>query len=59
MTQSTEGVVSEALAALAKRKKAIVVTGRINRVMMVLPRFLTRHRLLKILAVAGDPERAL
>ncbi len=57
--QTTEQVVAEALAALQKRKKAIVVTGRANRLMLQMPRFLTRQRLLKVLAVMGDPERAL
>lgn len=59
MIQSTAEVVEEALAALRRRKKAIIVTGRINRLMMLLPRMTTRHRLLKILAVLGDPDRAL
>ena len=57
--QTTEQVVNEALVALAKRRKAIVVTGRLNRLMMLMPRFLSRHRLIKVLAVMGDPERAL
>jgi hypothetical protein len=53
-------VVTEALAALDQRSKAIVVTGGINRLMLALmPRMLSRHRLLKVLAVIGDPERAL
>ncbi|MGI9287458.1 MAG: SDR family NAD(P)-dependent oxidoreductase [Pseudomonadales bacterium] len=59
MIQSTGDVVAEALAALSKRKQAIVVTGWINRMMMLLPRMLTRHRLIKVLAVIGDPDRAL
>lgn len=59
MVQTTDQVVSEALTALAKRKKAIIVPGRVNRIMMQMPRFLSRHRLLKILAVIGDPENAL
>ncbi|HCS28378.1 MAG TPA: NAD(P)-dependent oxidoreductase [Spongiibacteraceae bacterium] len=57
--QTTDAVVKEALAALRKRRKAIVVTGRLNRLMMLMPRLLSRHRLIKILAVMGDPERAL
>lgn len=59
LIQSTGDVVTEALVALAKRNKAIVVTGWINRMMMLMPRFLTRHRLIKVLAVIGDPDRAL
>jgi short-subunit dehydrogenase len=59
LTQTTGEVVAEALAALKKRKKSIVVTGWINRAMMLMPRFLTRHRLIKVLAVVGDPDRAL
>ncbi|MEZ5572838.1 MAG: SDR family NAD(P)-dependent oxidoreductase [Halioglobus sp.] len=59
LTQTAQAVVAEALLALDKRRKAIVVTGRANRAMMLLPRFLSRHRLLKILAVVGDPKRML
>jgi hypothetical protein len=59
LTQSTEQVVDEALAALKKRKKAIVITGRINRAMMLLPRLLSRHCMIRMLAVIGDPERML
>jgi uncharacterized protein len=59
LTQSAEAVVTEALTALKKRRKAIVVTGRANRLMLWLPRILSRHRLIKTLAVAGDPERML
>jgi uncharacterized protein len=60
LTQSTHQVVSEALRALDARRKPIVVTGRANRVMVaLLPRLLTRFRLLKTLAVMGDPEKAL
>ena len=58
--QTTEQVVTEALYALKRRRKPIVVTGRINRLMVALmPRLLSRFRLLKTLAVIGDPERAL
>ena len=57
--QTTEAVVAEALKALAARKKAIVVTGWINRMMLLMPRLLTRHRLIKVLTVMGDPEKAL
>lgn len=57
--QTTDDVVKEALTALKKRRKAIVVTGRMNRLMMLMPRLLSRHRLIKVLAVMGDPERAL
>lgn len=59
LTQTSKEVVDEALAALRNRKKAIIVTGRINRMMLLLPRLLTRHRLIKTLAVIGDPDNAL
>lgn len=59
MTQSSDDVVSEALKALKKRKKAVVVTGRVNRAMLQIPRMMSRQGLLKMLAVAGDPKRAL
>ena len=60
LTQTTAQVVNEALVALARRRKPIIVTGRANRVMFaLLPRLLSRFRLLKALAVMGDPERAL
>ncbi|MBB3048239.1 hypothetical protein FHR99_002513 [Litorivivens lipolytica] len=59
LVQSPEAVVKEALVALKKRRHAIVVTGRSNRMMMQLPRLLSRHRLLKVLAKLGDPEAAL
>ncbi|MEM8496801.1 MAG: SDR family NAD(P)-dependent oxidoreductase [Pseudomonadota bacterium] len=59
LIQTTEEVVAQALVALDKRKKAIVVTGWINKLMLQMPRFLTRHRLLKVLSVIGDPDRAL
>jgi short-subunit dehydrogenase len=59
MIQTTTEVVGEALRALSARKKAIIVTGWINRVLLLMPRFLTRHRLLKVLAVIGDPENAM
>ena len=59
MEQTTAEVVGEALQALAARRKATIVTGRVNRMMMLMPRFLTRHRLLKVLAVIGDPDNAL
>lgn len=59
LIQTTGEVVAEALRALAVRNKAIIVPGRINRLMMLMPRILTRHRLLKVLAVIGDPDNAL
>ncbi len=59
LIQTADAVVVEALAALEKRKKSIVVTGRINRLMLLLPRMLSRHRLLKVLGVVADPENAL
>jgi len=60
LTQTTEQVVSEALRALDSRRKPIIVTGRINRLMVALmPRLMSRFRLLKTLAIMGDPERAL
>ena len=59
MTQTTEQVVAEALAALHARKKPIIVTGSINRIMVALmPRLMSRFQLLKALAVMGDPEKA-
>ena len=60
MSQSVSQVVSEALTALDKRHKPVIVTGWINRVMVALmPRFMSRFRLLKVLAVMGDPEKQL
>ncbi|MEM0953059.1 MAG: SDR family NAD(P)-dependent oxidoreductase [Pseudomonadota bacterium] len=60
LTQTSEQVVAEALAALHARKKPIIVTGWINRIMVALmPRLMSRFRLLKTLAVMGDPEKAL
>jgi len=59
LVQTGEEVVAEALRALRRRKKAVIVTGRVNRAMLQIPRFLSRHALLKLLAVAGSPERAL
>lgn len=59
LLQSSEAVVLEALQALNKRARAIVVTGRVNRLMLWWPRLLSRHRLLRLLAYIGDPERAL
>lgn len=60
LTQTTEEVVAEALRALDKRRRPIVIPGGANRAMVaILPRLLSRFRLLKTLAVMGDPERAL
>ena len=59
MMQTTEQVVAEALVALGRRKKAIIITGRFNRLMTLMPRVLTRHRLIRMLSVMGDPARAL
>lgn len=59
LTQTAEEVVSEALRALRRRKRAIVTTGCANKLMLLVPRVLSRHRLIKTLAVVGDPERAL
>lgn len=59
LIQSSEAVVAEALIALHKRKKSIVVTGWVNRIMLLLPRLLTRHRLIKTMSVIGDPDNAL
>jgi len=60
LVQTSDEVVQEALRALDQRKKPWVVTGGVNRFMAaVFPRVLSRHRLLKVLAVMGDPERAL
>ena len=57
--QTAREVVDEALLALEQRKKAIVVTGRINRLLMLLPRVLSRHRLIRLLGRIGDPEGVL
>ena len=54
-----ETATRELMKAATEGRKAIVVTGRLNRLMMLMPRFLSRHRLIKVLAVMGDPERAL
>ena len=59
LVQSPRELVAEALRALGQRNKAIVVPGLVNRLSLLTPRFLSRHRLLKILAVIGDPERVL
>ena len=60
LTQTSGAVVKEALVALNRRKKPIVVTGWLNRAMFALmPRVMSRFTLLKTLAVMGDPERAL
>ncbi|MEM9256386.1 MAG: SDR family NAD(P)-dependent oxidoreductase [Pseudomonadota bacterium] len=60
LTQTTEQVVTEALAALGSRRHPIVVTGLANKAMVaLLPRLLSRFRLIKTLAVMGDPERVL
>ncbi len=60
LVQTADEVVAEAMAALAKRKKPMIVTGLPNRLMVALmPRVLTRFALLKTMAVVGDPERAL
>ncbi|MEM1113185.1 MAG: SDR family NAD(P)-dependent oxidoreductase [Pseudomonadota bacterium] len=58
LTQTTDAVTDEALGALRRRHKAIVVTGWFNRLMLLMPRLLTRHRLIKVLAVMGDPAHA-
>ena len=52
-------MVSEALRALNKRKKAIIITGRVNWLMSLMPRFMSRHRLIKVLAVIANPDKAL
>lgn len=58
--QRVEDMVSEAMSALKKRKKAIVIAGRVNRIMTrLMPSIMSRHRLLKVLSVMGDPEKAL
>ncbi|WP_101757213.1 SDR family oxidoreductase [Oceanicoccus sp. KOV_DT_Chl] len=59
LIQTTEQVVQEALSALDKRKKSIVITGWVNRMMMLMPRVLSRHRLIKVLSVIGNPDNAL
>jgi len=60
LTQSAAQVVAEALRALGKRRQALVVTGRANRLMVALmPRLLSQQGLLRLLALVGDPEKAL
>lgn len=59
LTQSAPAMVAEALKALDKRSKPVVVTGGANRLMLQLPRLLSRFRLLRVLTALGDPERAL
>lgn len=59
LTQSSEDVVKEALKALRKRKQAVVVSGRVNRAMLQIPRLMSRQGLLRFLSVAGDPKRSL
>lgn len=60
MLQDAEEVVADALRALDERKRPLVVTGWANRMMLaLLPRVLSRFRLLRLLARAGDPSRAL
>lgn len=60
LVQTPRQVVAEALDALDRRHQPIVVTGWVNKVMVALmPRLMSRFRLLKTLAVMGDPERAL
>lgn len=60
LSQTGAEVVSEALVALDKRREPIVVTGRANRVMTsLLPRMMTRFRLLRTMAVMGDPDKVL
>lgn len=57
--QSTTEVVGEALVALNKRKKSIIVSGLVNRLMMLVPRMMTRHALLKFCSYIGDPDKAM
>ena len=59
MIQTATEVVDEAMLALSKRKKSIIVTGRANRMMLWMNRLLSRHRLVKVLGFIGDPERVL
>ncbi len=59
MMQTSAECVGEAMIALRKRKKAIIVPGTVNRLSLLMPRMMTRHRLIKMLAVMGDPERQL
>ena len=60
LSQTSDEVVGEALVALDKRREPIVVTGRANRVMFsLMPRMMSRFRLLKTMAVMGDPEKVL
>lgn len=57
--QSVEEVVGEALASVHKYNMAIVTTGWVNRLMLLMPRVLSWHRLIEALAVIGDPDQGL
>ena len=57
--QSSEEVVRTAVRELHRRKKPVVVTGWINKIMMLMPRFLTRYRLIRVLTVMAEPEEGL
>ncbi|QFU77241.1 SDR family NAD(P)-dependent oxidoreductase [Halioglobus maricola] len=59
MVQSPEEVVSEALQALDRRRDAVVVTGRSNRLLSQLPRLMSRSRLIRLMSKMGDPEDRL
>ena len=59
LMQSVEEVVGEALAGLHKHNMAVVTTGWVNRLMLLMPRVLSRHRLIEALAAIGDPDRGL
>lgn len=59
MMQSSGQVIDAAMSALERRKKSIIIPGWFNRLALLLPRLLTRHRLIRAMAVAGDPERML
>lgn len=60
LSQTGEEVVREALAALDKRGEPVVVTGRTNRLMFsLMPRMMSRFRLLRTMAVVGDPNKVL
>jgi short-subunit dehydrogenase len=59
VTQSSDEVVEEAMKALRRRKKAIIVTGIFNRLSLLVPRVLTRHQLIRAMSIVGDPDKAL
>jgi short-subunit dehydrogenase len=57
MTQTASEVVSETLAALSRRKLPVVVTGRTNRLLLFIMRFVSRRATAKIMAKAKPHRR--